>query len=337
MRSLRPAAIALALLALAATVYLVLRPPSSNSGAGSPRAITIAQFGDFFLYAPLYVALDGGYFEAEGLKVTLISTGGDEKTWAAVMSGNAAFGVADPTFVAVSGARGNPGVVVATIIPKVPFWGITFRTDLKPFSGASDLGSLRVATFPSPSTAYTLQRKMFQGANLEPSIRQGAFGTLIPMLRAGEADVALELEPNVATATKEGAVVLYGLHELYGDFATTGLTTNPSTIADDPELVGKVVCAIQRAISAIHRDPEASLALLANRFPEVNPDVARAAFTRSVEAGIFPLDCITAPIAWERAIDVRRAVGDLTSPAPFAQYVDNSFAEKAKATCSTAK
>lgn len=58
------------------------------------------------------MAIDGGYFAEEGLDVSLVTTGGDEKTWAAVISGNASFGVADPTFVAISDARGVPGRVV---------------------------------------------------------------------------------------------------------------------------------------------------------------------------------------------------------------------------------
>ena len=51
--------------------------------------------------------------------------------------------------------------------------------------------NLRVATFPAPSTAYVLQEKMFKDAGLPPKISQGAFGSLLTMLRTHQADVAL--------------------------------------------------------------------------------------------------------------------------------------------------
>ena len=72
----------LALLALAFIVTLLAaygiwsRRPLMQPGSGIPsRRITVAQFGDFFLYAPLYVALDGGFFSRQALDVTIVSTG----------------------------------------------------------------------------------------------------------------------------------------------------------------------------------------------------------------------------------------------------------------------
>ncbi|MFA5264816.1 MAG: hypothetical protein WC378_13415, partial [Opitutaceae bacterium] len=44
-----------------------LAPQAANL---PPTAVTIAQAGDFYLYAPLYVALDRGFFKQYGLEVT---------------------------------------------------------------------------------------------------------------------------------------------------------------------------------------------------------------------------------------------------------------------------
>jgi NitT/TauT family transport system substrate-binding protein len=326
--------LAVALLAVVSVAALALFLATRGSPRPPQQRVVIAQFGDVFLYAPLYVAIDNGYFTEQGLEASLVSTGGDEKTWAAVMSGNASFGIADPTFVAVSGARGNPGIVVATLIPRVPFWGITFRTDVN-VAQPSDLKPWKVATFPSPSTAYTLQRRMFENAGLKPSIREGAFGTLITMAKSGEADIALELEPNVTTATQQGARVVYGLQELYGPLAITGLTTTPELIKSNPAMVQKVVCALQQALSLIHTNPDRALDILVARFPEIDRNVAKAALARSIEAGVLPKTTVTSPESWSNAIDLRIAVGDLKEPAPFLMFVNNSFAQQAAESCST--
>ncbi|HKR06145.1 MAG TPA: ABC transporter substrate-binding protein, partial [Bacteroidia bacterium] len=231
--------IILAIMALIVPIWLFYPPKTSTL-----QKITIAQTGDFFLYAPLYIALDGGYFRKNGLDVSIISTGGDEKTWAAVLGKNASFGIADPTFIAISDERGIPGRVIASIVNGVPFWGITMNSSIKEVQSPQDLNSYSVATFPSPSTAYTLQKKMFLDAGLKPNIKEGAFGTLLYMLQSGKVDIALELEPNVSQASSNGAKVLYSLAKLYGDFAITGLTTTPELLKSDTALAKKVVCSI---------------------------------------------------------------------------------------------
>ena len=50
------------------------------------QKITIAQFGHVFVYLPIYIAKEKGFFKDQGLEVTYVSTGGDEKTFAAFES-----------------------------------------------------------------------------------------------------------------------------------------------------------------------------------------------------------------------------------------------------------
>src|SRR5271170_2934118 len=109
-----------------------------------PQPITIAQFGHVFLYMPLYVAVDKGFFKEKGLEVKLVSTGGDEKTFTAVASGNAQFGVSDPTFAAIAREHGQGGKVVAGIVRGVPFWVISFKNDVKKIDNPSGFSGYRI-------------------------------------------------------------------------------------------------------------------------------------------------------------------------------------------------
>jgi NitT/TauT family transport system substrate-binding protein len=290
------------------------------------RNVTIAQTGDFFLYAPLYVAKDAGIFEKNGLDVDILNTGGDEKSWASVISGNAEFSISDPTFVILTEKRGRPGMVVSSIVNGVPFWGITFNDTIKPIKNFIELENYTVATFPSPSTAYSLQKEIFERYNLEPKIRQGSFGTLIPMLKAKQADIALELEPNVSQQIENGAHIVYSLADLYSDFAITGLSTTLETIRDDPELVRDVVCSIQEALDYIHENRDSTVLILINRFPEISPKVAEEALSRVINNRIIPVNSITSQISWEKAVSLRVKIGDISDPKSFNSYIDNSFA-----------
>src|SRR5207302_1132674 len=144
------------------------------------------------------------------------------------------------------------------------------------------------ATFPSPSTAYALQQKMFSDAGLTPNIRQGAFGTIIPMLKAGKADIGLELEPNVSQAVSEGAKVVYSLADRYGNFAMTGMTASDLTVTRDPTLVLNARAALQDALDLMHNNPDRAQELLLKRFPGLSPLVAREALGRALRDGVVP-------------------------------------------------
>ena len=289
--------------------------------------VKVAQFADVFLYMPLYLADGKGFFKEQGLSVTLISTGGDDKTFAAVISGDAHFGIADPTFVAIARSKGQPGKVIASVVNGVPFWGVTKNSDVPKIKEPKQLEGFTVATFPSPSTAFTLQKQMFEGAGLKPQIRQAAFGALLPLLETGAVDIALELEPNVSTAVKQGARVVYSMAEMYGDFAITGVTTREALIAENPDLVQKFVNAIQQAESYAHANPDATAAFALKRFPNLDPVIVAEALKRIIESKTLPKNTLISEAAWEKACQLRVDAGDL--PAIDAAAVDNTFAEKA--------
>lgn len=307
-----------------------LQTPGPFGNAFAEQKLTevkVAQFADFFLYMPLYLAEGKGFFKDQGLSVTITSTGGDDKTFAAVISGDVHFGIADPTFVAIARAKGQPGKVIASIVNGVPFWGVTKNSEVPEIENPKQLEGFTVATFPSPSTAFTLQKQMFETAGLKPQIRQAAFGALLPLLEAGAVDIALELEPNVSTAVKQGARVVYSMAEMYGDFAITGVTTRETLIAENPDLVQKFVNAIQQAESYAHANPAATADFALKRFPNLDPGIVAQALKRVIDSKTLPRNTVVSTAAWEKACQLRVDAGDL--PAIDAAALDNTFAQKA--------
>jgi len=299
------------------------------------RQVQIAQAGKFFLYAPLYVAVDKGFFNEQRLDVSIVSTGGDDKTWSAVFAGDASFGIADPTFVAIAAERGQDGRVVGNIVNGVPFWGVTFQDSIGPIEEPSSLAPYTVGTFASPSTAYVLQKRMFESGGIKPSIREGSFGAIIPMIEANQVDIALELEPNVSQAVGDGAHIVYSMADVYGDFATTGLTTTPSVIKNEPELVADVTCALQHSLDFIRSDRDEALDLLLERFSGIDRAIARDALNRVIEAGIIPETLVASSEAWQKNLGVRVEAGDLEQPDQPDRFLQNEFARKASGECST--
>lgn len=58
----------------------------------SLKKVTLNEVAHSIFYAPMYVALEEGYFEAEGLDVELVNGLGADKTMTAVLSGDADIG-----------------------------------------------------------------------------------------------------------------------------------------------------------------------------------------------------------------------------------------------------
>ena len=58
--------------------------------------VRLAEVTHSMFYAPLYVAIENGYFEEEGIDLELILTSGADKVSAAVLSGDVQIGFAGP-------------------------------------------------------------------------------------------------------------------------------------------------------------------------------------------------------------------------------------------------
>lgn len=293
------------------------------------QKVTLAQAFETFLYVPIYVADAKGFYREEGLDVSIVTAGGDDKAFAALISDDAQFSVGDPTFAAVSGEKGRPGEVVGLVLNGAPFWGVA-KADISTVGNPAELDSHKVATFPAPSTAYTLQKKMFESGGLTPNIREAAFGTLLPVLERGDVDIALELEPNVSTAVRAGNHVVYSLSQYYPDFALTGIVALPEYTDKNPETIQKLVNAIQKADTFIRHNPEEAGRILSQKFSGVSEGVAIEALKNIIEANVIPADMMVSENGWNIATQLRKDAGDLKGDAPFATYVTNEFAQKAR-------
>lgn len=60
--------------------------------ASKPVKVTLNEVAHSIFYAPMYVAIEEGYFEEEGIDLTLVTGFGADKTMTAVLSGSADIG-----------------------------------------------------------------------------------------------------------------------------------------------------------------------------------------------------------------------------------------------------
>jgi ABC-type nitrate/sulfonate/bicarbonate transport system substrate-binding protein len=197
----------------------------------------------------------------------------------------------------------------------------------------ADLKGLRIATIPAPSTTYTLLSQFLEVNQLALSktrLVQAAIGAQLATLEAGDADIAVDLEPRVSLLEEQGYRVVFNLDRYTLPMAITGLTTTEDFIKDHPETVRRLVSAIQEALTAFERDPSLGVKVTKKLFPRLSPQVAEQAVLRLKSFGVFPSSLVVQDDLWQRTLATRLASKELRAPQPTLETVDNQFARNAE-------
>jgi len=294
--------------------------------------VTIAQYGKarFLLYLPLYVAMEQGLFAKHGLDVDLKFAGNDDQIFAAVISGQAEFGVGDPVFTAISHDKGGPGKVIALMLTKLGISGVTNKDAIHQITTPKDLNGLRLSSFAEPSTTYTLLNEIKHKNNIDLQIVQAPFGGQIATLEAGKVDIANDIEPSVSIAEDKGYRVVFDLSALTDPQAITGITTTETVIKDHPATVQKVVDALQEAINLMYADPQISYQVARKIYSDLSDKVIHAAVDRMLHENMYPRSVVIPDDLWQRTIKTRVDSGELKKPQATTIAVDNDFALQAQ-------
>ncbi len=294
--------------------------------------VRLAQFGQskFLLYLPLYIAMEKGYFEDEGLDLELLFAGNDDQIFAAVMSGSADFGMGDPVFTAIAQEKGAKAKTVAMLITSLGLSGYTNNDDVKEIKTEKDLEGLRLSSFPEPSTTYTLLSEIIRNNNLKDTkIVQASFGAQLALLEAGKVDIAVDLEPTVSIAEDKGYRVVFSLTPYTPKQAITGITVKQKTIDEKPETVQKMVNALQKSLALMQVDIDETIRVAKIIFPELKEQVVENAVNRMMGKDMYPNSPIVIDEYWQQTLKTRVDAGDLKETQKTAKAVDNSFAFKA--------
>jgi len=278
-------------------------------------------------FAPVYVALEKGYFAAEGLEVEM--THMDENQAAALVgAGELQFAVVSGEQVLLARAQGLPVVYVAAWYQQYPISVIAKREQ-----GLETLEDLRGLTIGLPglygANYIGLQALLFAGGLEETDVSLDSIGyTQVEAL-------ATDRDPAVAVYTANEPVQLrargYELTELrvadYLQLASNGLITNEQTISEDPELVRRMVRAFLRGLRGTLASPteayQVSLAYVEGL--EAEDPVQQQVLATSIELWQAERLGASSNQAWDNMQQVLLDMGLLAEPLDLSQAFSNEF------------
>jgi ABC-type nitrate/sulfonate/bicarbonate transport system substrate-binding protein len=223
----------------------------------------------------LYVARDLGFFADQGLDVTIIQPGEVFAT-AAVVSGQADFGIDFQESMTMLRAQGVPLVSIAAILQENTS-GFAVRAG-EGISSPADFAGLTYGTFNSPYEEPTLSGLVNCVGGDASSIAFVTAGTdLLVMLERGLADLVwIYYGTQGFQAERIGLEIDYFPLSDYADcipnYYTPVVITSEAMLRDDPELVRSFLAALSEAHEYVMAEPADAARVLAGAVPELDAD-----------------------------------------------------------------
>lgn len=224
-------------------------------------------------YAPLYVAMENGYFKDEGIAIDLILTSGADKVAAAVLSGDVQIGFAGPESAIYVYNGGEEDYLVT-------FAGLTKRDgqfivgkDEQEFNW-NDLKGKEVLVgrkggMPALNFLNALKNAGIDPAevNLNYSVE---FAALSGSYIAGIGDYVNLFEPNATKLESEGyGKVVASVGEKSGSVPYTAFYTQLSYFNEHKDILEKFTRALEKGIIYVKDHNEEEIAkVIAPQFPD---------------------------------------------------------------------
>lgn len=237
-------------------------------------SIKLAEVTHSIFYAPLYVALENGYFEDNGLDVEIILTSGADKVSAAVLSGDVQIGFAGPESAIYVHENGEEDYLVTFAgLTKRDGQFIVAREKIEDFN-IEDLYRKEILvgrTGGMPALNFLNGVKNSNGDVSKIDVNTSIdFASLSGTFISGVGDFVNLFEPNALKLEKEGLGHVVGsIGKLSGEMPYTAFYARKSYIDNNEETVKKFNDALNKGLKYVfeHSDEEVARSIL-NQFPD---------------------------------------------------------------------
>ena len=284
-------------------------------------------------YAPFYVAVDKGYFAAEGIELEFdysFETDGMKL----VGAGKLPFTLASGEQVPLARAQGLPVVYVAQWWQRFPVVVVSLaeKNIVKP----ADLNGKRIGVPIFGGASYTGWKGLVWKAGLDEStMKVSDIGyTQVAALTQGTVDAAvcyINNEPIQLRRAGKSVNVIQVAD--YTNMVSNGIVTNEDTIAKRPELIQAMLRAFLRGLRDTINNPDEAFTI-SKKFVEglgkdAETDAAqKLVLAASIELWKAPRLGASDPSAWQTTVDVLKQMKLLTGDVLADKLYTNQFVDR---------
>ena len=285
-------------------------------------------------YAPLYVAINNGYFEELGINVELTNGGGSDKTMTAIMSGQADIGLAGPeTAIYVNaGGSSNYPIVFGQLTTKDGSFLIG-RNKVDNFSWSSLEGKEiiggRKGGMPAMCLEYALYKNgLINGKNVTINY-DVQFDLIASAFGAGTGDYCTMFEPVATTYQNAGkGYVQTDVGTEAGTVPYTCFMATKTYVKDNQNVVKDFMRAIIKGINFVMENDNLTIATaLAPSFTGNSVSDLESAVKAYKEIGAFKTSPVMLEEDYNKLIDILKFSNVLEKDVAFEDVIDNSIVE----------
>lgn len=301
------------------------------------KKVVLNEVAHSIFYAPMYIAIEEGYFAEEGIDLELVTGFGADKTMTAVLSGNADIGfMGSEASIYTYNEGANDYVVNFAQLTQRAGNFLVAREKIDDFSwenlkGKEVLGG-RKGGMPEMVFEYILkQHKIDPGKDL--TINQNIdFGSTAAAFSEGQADFTVEFEPGATNLEKEGkGYVVASLGTDSGYVPYTAFSAKQSYIDKNPEIIQGFTNALQKGMNYVQsHTPEEIAKMIEPQFKETDLDTITTIVTRYYEQDTWKDNLVFEEESFQLLQDILKSAGELTKEAPYEDLVITTYAENAK-------
>ena len=307
-----------------------------SSQKTSPVKITLNEVAHSVFYAPLYVAIEKGYFKDENIDLTLVTGFGADKTMTAVISGEADIGFMGSEASVYMYSEGASDYVVnfAQLTQRAGNF-LVARQDNEHFQwadlkGKTVLGGRKVG-MPEMVFEYILKENGIDPEKDLTIIQNIDFGSTAPAFADGRGDFTIEFEPGATSLESEGkGHVIASLGKDSGYVPYTAFSAKKSYLKENPDVIQRFTNALQKGMDYVRsHSPSETASVIKPQFPETTLEMITTIVTRYYEQDTWKSNLIFEESSFDLLPDILESAGELEKRAPYKDLITTEFAENA--------
>lgn len=299
--------------------------------------VTLNEVAHSIFYAPMYVAIEEGYFEDEGISLVLVTGYGADNTMTALLTDEADIGFMGSESTIYTYAQGAEDYAVnfAQLTQRAGNFLVS-REPIEDFSldmlkGTEVLGG-RAGGMPQMVFEYILKKNSIDPAT-DLSIDQSIdFGSTAAAFSGGQGDFTVEFEPHATALEQKGdGYVVASLGEASGYVPYTAFCAKKSFIEENPELLQSFTNALQRGMDYVNsHTPEEIAKIIQPQFKETDLDTITTIVKRYADQDTWKTDLNFEEESFTLLQNILEEAGELEKRVPYEDLVTTEFSENAK-------
>lgn len=309
---------------------------AKNEDNKGKNSIVLNEVAHSIFYAPMYVAIENGYFTEEGIELTLVTGFGADKTMTALLTGEADIGFMGPesTVYTYQGDMEDYAVNFAQLTQRAGNF-VVAREDDDAFTwdklkGRTVLGG-RKGGMPQMVFEYVLKKN-----NIDPqtdlSIDQSIdFGSTAAAFSGGQGDYTIEFEPHATALEEKGdGYVVASVGEESGYVPYTAFCVRKSYLQENPQMIQSFTNALQKGMNYVNSHTSAEIAqVISPQFEETDVSTIETIIERYAKQNTWKENLVFEEEAFTLLLDILADAGQITKQVPYAELVNTEFAKTA--------